>query len=530
MQLLSITLKIFFILHMLVISTITPGWLNLNVLAEEKQESNQTQATLPIGKKDLPETRTTKQLAKGVTYTQIARGYQSKKSYYTVDVAFYKTKSQAKTTANTLQKNGYSSDIHKIKNKHSQFTDVKEKKIGYVVRIGGFSDKKKAEKLEKQLKDDGYEEAGVTYSEYDGTTKTTGPWQLDVVEVDPDQFEGKLTNSLAHGKIKGRETVSSMADRLKAIAGINGGYFVFSKQDGIPGDPAGAYMIDGDLVSEGVGSRTGLLLSNQQAEIGEVKTTVSVETDKGDLASIDGINREPGLIRSCGGLDDQPTTKPKHDVTCKDKAEILLYNQYFGKTTPKGEGYEVMLNKEGKVIQTYSQRGHSLPESGSVLSATGKQADWLKERVSVGDKLKITKKVFLNGKQVDKESQVNLVGGGPQLLENGQTEIQADEEGFHWSSDFYYHFAQYRHPRTFAGIKENGNLLFVTVDGRQPKESIGLSFFESAEVLKSLGAVQGMNLDGGGSSTMVVENQLVNHPSDKTGERPVSDGIFLVEN
>ncbi len=79
------------------------------------------------------------------------------------------------------------------------------------------------------------------------------------------------------------------------------------------------------------------------------------------------------------------------------------------------------------------------------------------------------------------------------------------------------------------GIKENGNILLVTADGRSPEESIGLSFYESAQVLQSLGAVEGMNLDGGGSTSMTVGEEIVNQPSDPAGERPVSDGIFLLK-
>jgi exopolysaccharide biosynthesis protein len=60
-----------------------------------------------------------------------------------------------------------------------------------------------------------------------------------------------------------------------------------------------------------------------------------------------------------------------------------------------------------------------------------------------------------------------------------------------------------------------------------PGESIGMSLTTLAELLIELGAVEGMNLDGGGSTTMVVKNKLVNRPSDATGERPVSDAILV---
>jgi exopolysaccharide biosynthesis protein len=74
---------------------------------------------------------------------------------------------------------------------------------------------------------------------------------------------------------------------------------------------------------------------------------------------------------------------------------------------------------------------------------------------------------------------------------------------------------------------ELGKLLLITVDGRQPGESIGMSLPMLAELLLKLGAVDAMNLDGGGSATMVIHNKVVNRPSDQTGERPVGDAILV---
>jgi exopolysaccharide biosynthesis protein len=67
----------------------------------------------------------------------------------------------------------------------------------------------------------------------------------------------------------------------------------------------------------------------------------------------------------------------------------------------------------------------------------------------------------------------------------------------------------------------------VTVDGRQPNVSVGMSLNELAEMLLEFGAVEAMNLDGGGSTAMFVKDKVVNQTSDKTGERPVSDAILV---
>ena len=93
-----------------------------------------------------------------------------------------------------------------------------------------------------------------------------------------------------------------------------------------------------------------------------------------------------------------------------------------------------------------------------------------------------------------------------------------------------------RNPRTAAGVTRDGRIILLTVDGRgydrpQPSGDIastGLTIEELRTVMAHLGAVEALNLDGGGSTAMVVGNRLVNHPSDITGQRSVGEAIILV--
>jgi exopolysaccharide biosynthesis protein len=68
----------------------------------------------------------------------------------------------------------------------------------------------------------------------------------------------------------------------------------------------------------------------------------------------------------------------------------------------------------------------------------------------------------------------------------------------------------------------------VTVDGRQPDYSVGMTFADLQRLCDRLELRDALNLDGGGSTTMVVKGQIVNRPSDPTGPRPVSDAILVV--
>ena len=85
-----------------------------------------------------------------------------------------------------------------------------------------------------------------------------------------------------------------------------------------------------------------------------------------------------------------------------------------------------------------------------------------------------------------------------------------------------------RHPRTMIGVDGDGAIWLVTVDGRNPFLSVGMTFVELQRLARRLGLRSALNLDGGGSTTMWVAGEIVNHPSDPAGPRPVSDAILVV--
>jgi hypothetical protein len=87
-------------------------------------------------------------------------------------------------------------------------------------------------------------------------------------------------------------------------------------------------------------------------------------------------------------------------------------------------------------------------------------------------------------------------------------------------------FSTVRHPRTAVGIRPDGSVILVTVDGRQATLSRGASLSELAAILIAQGATQGLNLDGGGSSAAIARNLVVNSPSDGS-QRPVADALLI---
>jgi exopolysaccharide biosynthesis protein len=85
-----------------------------------------------------------------------------------------------------------------------------------------------------------------------------------------------------------------------------------------------------------------------------------------------------------------------------------------------------------------------------------------------------------------------------------------------------------RHPRTLVGVDRKGAIWFAVIDGRQPGYAVGMQFADLNRLCDRLDLTDALNLDGGGSSTMVVNGRIVNKPSDVTGPRPVSDAILAI--
>lgn len=118
---------------------------------------------------------------------------------------------------------------------------------------------------------------------------------------------------------------------------------------------------------------------------------------------------------------------------------------------------------------------------------------------------------------------VEVIGGYPELLDAGRRVgdllVEANPS-----------FAASRHPRTAVGYDPGGGRIWlVVVDGRQGEYSTGMSLPELATLFEALGAEEALNLDGGGSSVMVVRGRAVSRPSDQTGERPVVNALLVVD-
>ena len=324
---------------------------------------------------------------------------------------------------------------------------------------------------------------GLIYREF-LAGRSAGPVRAHLLEVD---FKAgyALRPVLSNDSVAGIEALSEMAARSQAVAMVNGPYYMRS------GEILGLLKIDQTLVSTPDTPRTSFgVLPDGKIIFDSPAFTGHVELPDKTKIPIDGVNRGRG------------------------ESELILYNTYYAYWTLTAGGGREFLVRDGRIVDIRNDNS-VISEGTVVLSASGRQA-WLMADLKIGDPLKIVQTL---GPVWDKVTQA--VGAGPCLVKNG--EIYMTTLGEEFGSDV----AGGRAPRTALGITKDGKALLVVVDGRS-RSSVGYTLLELARFMLEQGAVEAMNLDGGGSSQMIIGSQIVNTPSDGR-ERRLGAGIAVVK-
>jgi Phosphodiester glycosidase len=346
-----------------------------------------------------------------------------------------------------------------------------------------------------------------------------GPWRVNVLTA---ALGARVVAMHAGESVGERARPSALSRQLGAVAAVNGGYF-----DG-DGSPVGALAVGGRLLSEPVGGRSALLMEAPR-RIGPLRFDGAVRVGAA-TGLLDGINRIPGEIPACGGRGgDRPTERPEAVTTCTDPSELVLFTPDWGARTPRRPGSLDAVVRAGVLAALRSGGGTPVPPDAAVLTATGTERMLLRE-AGVGAPVELDQSIRMGSSPLPPESTAEIASGGPRLLASGRVRVRSSAEGFAPLSAPWFHgyFVASRHPRTMAGVRRDGSLLLVTVDGRRPGWSAGVTLREGARVMRALGARHALNLDGGGSTAMAVRGRTVNLPSDPAGERPVSDAIMVL--
>lgn len=339
---------------------------------------------------------------------------------------------------------------------------------------------------------------GATYEQ---TVEFTphGPVSIHVVRGPRPVGLYRLRPVLSNESIVQRETLSAMQKRLSTQAtsiGVNGDYF--SPSDG---RPSGIFLRDGVLATPPNPSRS------------SAGVTLDGLLDVRRV-SFRGTWRGSGQRRALNFLNKAPGTNG-----------ISLFTPDWGSTTPRVAGaFAVVLGSfpfatpntdlAVPVASAGPATSVRIQPGSAVLVARGNAAAKLQAEALPGSV--VTLRLIL---QPDWSVVSDAIGGGPVLVRDGVPVYRSNEA---------FTIAQLapRGPRTAVGQRADGGIVFVTTDGRQPGFSVGMTNFELARTLVRYGAVRGMGLDGGGSSTMAFEGTVLNSPSDGR-ERAVSTALML---
>ena len=201
----------------------------------------------------------------------------------------------------------------------------------------------------------------------------------------------------------------------------------------------------------------------------------------------------------------------------------LAQNSYGTNVTAKTS----VTAAENNAILAVNGDYYGANSSGYVIRNGVVYRDSVREDASNGDlaiykdgSFKIIYEDQVSADQLVQDGVVNLLAFGPSLVENGEISVDTNTEvGQAMSSN----------PRTAIGIIDENHYIIVVSDGRT-SESKGLSLYQMAEVMKSYGVKTAYNLDGGGSSTLYFNGQVINKPTtggSKISERAVSDIVYI---
>lgn len=357
----------------------------------------------------------------------------------------------------------------------------------YKVRVGSFASAVEAMFLKDQLTAEGFPTWIIqTLRSFEGLA---GPFRTAALVVDP-RAGLRLVPAFGDGQRMRRQRISELARRAGALAATNGGFFAAD------GNPLGCLVVSGEVVSAPDPQRTCAGIT-EDGTIAFDRVRLEATVTVGDSTMrIDGVNRGRGS-------DELILYRPVFDL-------VTRTNQFGAEATVVGDAVTGVVDLHGNT---------PIPRDGYVLSGHGRARQWILQMLRPGVSVSVRFRFIPASGDPRWDRVVHAIGGGPQLLAAGQ---YVGGEGFPVT------FTDRRHPRTALGVLADGRILLLVVDGRQPFHSLGMTLVELAMELRRLGAVDAMNLDGGGSATMVVDGRVVNLPSDETGERAVADGLLVL--
>jgi phosphodiester glycosidase len=347
-----------------------------------------------------------------------------------------------------------------------------------------------------------------------------GPFTINVVEVDLRRRDIAVEAVHAFDSLRGRERPTAMVARVSAgtpvIAAVNADFF-----DLKTGENENNQVVNGDIL-KGVAVTDSPFdsLHTIHTQFGMTCSAHPVMERFAFTGAV--LTPPPSAVLPLQAIN----YRPRGDAT-------VLYTASYGITPADSAGgltVETPLRLTSRHGDTMLYQSAGAPHEGggtvlrrgeAVLAGTGAAAEVVRR---LGASIGPNNNLRIVGRFTpDRGRLCTLVGGWPRIVLNGRSIADSVDR----LEGTFPRFSLTRHPRTGVGFSRDSTMLYlVTVDGRSESSS-GMSLAELATFMQSIGIFQGLNLDGGGSTSMVVRGVLANHPSDSTGERSIGDALLI---
>lgn len=355
---------------------------------------------------------------------------------------------------------------------------------------------------------------GISYKEVIDSQDTL---LLHTLRIELNDCDCYVRAEKAQGQLSGLSTVSNMAEDIrdsqyKVIAAINGDFF----------EPDGE--ISNNMISEGKYLKAVQHPFSRKYIFDKIHSQFALTY--GNKPLIEKFRFDGRVF-----FKDQTTINISKINSIPDSNSVSLYNASQGEFTNESKEleiteYELVPLKDSLetflfLVNSAKKKTGKNPLNGNnwILSGIGTSARILEEKVREGDTLRIVLKL-----DPDFPGIRTLVGGWPRIVLDG-VNISASSDSL---EGVLSKLSRIRNPRTGIGFSRDSSVIyFFAVDGRR-KDSRGMTLSEFADFMIREGAFQGLNLDGGGSTTMYVGDDVVNNPSDTFGERKVGNCLLLM--
>lgn len=311
-----------------------------------------------------------------------------------------------------------------------------------------------------------------------------GRQHINILDIDFKKRNLSVKPALAYNNVFGFEKMSRMACRNKADAAVNAGFFYGY------GQPAGMVIINGELITDSKGKYPVLVMKNNYVDLRELKPKTEAECNNFRI-KINHVNR------------------------MGNSGDTVLYTRAYGPDNRVEKSNITVSVKKGIVIDVSEHnKKENIPENGFLLTFF-KPVD-----------SRILKKMPETGDRVFVKSNLELLKD-THYYECGSWIIK-DKKIVIKEWDDWVGIMSNNDPRTAVGLLNNHHMVFVTVDGRQPGYSLGVTGHGLARILLDLGVVDAAMLDGGASAQMIVNGKTVNKPS-YYGEERLLGGCFIIQ-